>query len=444
MMQTNIESFADAGGFSGAGSVDEFTDRVQKVIANTDKIAKQLGVFQEEAARIMGELEGKQVASLGNMNQFAARMQSMGGLAGMTGSELISAGLQGMQNVAGTGLGPAAGFELATQSLLEANMMARGDSASRNAIFDAGGVERATQLRMQTAMQYTQSTPGMIEALNLLGGGVYSPGDMQGAMFGANLAVSQDPTNLLKATGSAGLILGKGMTPQQIQTASVDNAVGMMQRSGMTDDSGKVNSLALKGYLMQVNGMSAPEAELATRSYSSGGGVEYGAKVESIYNGLQTNLEMQPGAISKILSAPGALLSALFKPIGDVFGMGYEGVSGFTTDVFEDIGDHFTGSDRIRFPKMKDDAQRMRVLELIKSAGSRMGELPSYEDYTYKSDPAGRNALDSGKTGNLGIPEGYSQETFKANVYVAKNLLGDIDEKKYTEAIDLAYANPVN
>ncbi len=306
MMQTNIESFAKAGGFSGTRSVEEFTDRVQKVIANTNTIAKQLGVFQEEAARIMGELEDKQVASLGNMSQFASRMRSMGGLAGMAGADLISAGFQGMKNVAGTGLGPAAGFELATRSLVEANMMARGDSASRNAIFDAGGVERATQLRMQTAMQYAQSTPGTIEALNLLGGGVYSPGNAQGTMFGASLAVSQDPANILRALGSTGQILSAGMTTHQMQTAPLDNAVEMIRLFGLANPDGTVGTSVLKGFLAKTGMMSGPEAELAVSSYSKGGSAEYAAYVDSIYGKLQTTLEMEPDVFSKIIHAPGA------------------------------------------------------------------------------------------------------------------------------------------
>jgi hypothetical protein len=313
MMQANIGAFASGGGFQGVGSVEEMSTKIRKVLDTTNQVAKQLGIFQEEAAKIMGELEQKGVSSLNNVTSFTANMQVMGGLAGMTGTELIGMGMQGMQAAAGTGMGAAAGFNIAAAATVEAGMLSRGNAAQRSMVFDMGGVTNTANFLTNNALNYGESSAGFLQAANIAGGGSYT-GDLNQLYTNAASYLGQDPQNYYKLSANQGSIIG-GLSPTEIGGADYDKAVSIAD----TLSPGPHDSDTIVGILMRNLGHSGAAARLLVQQQSSGGGAALLGHMKTANLAYQTQAEMEPGIVGSIgagISLSANYLTNPFRQIG--------------------------------------------------------------------------------------------------------------------------------
>jgi len=85
----NILQFGNMGGFSNVRNVDQLQEKLQTITEDTRQIARNLGVFQEDAINIMAELEQKSMVSVEEMRSMSDRMRFYGGVLKQSPTELL-------------------------------------------------------------------------------------------------------------------------------------------------------------------------------------------------------------------------------------------------------------------------------------------------------------------------------------------------------------------
>jgi len=173
-IESAVGSFASTGGLQGVRSADELKDKVETVMKNFREVMHILGTTQEEAASIMGEMERRQLVSAGSMPGFAINMKAQGMYAGLSGVDLMQAGLQVADQFRGTGIGQAAGFQMGIDATLETARLANSlDPYYRKNIYEMGGQQNAAQILVNTVTNTMTKTPlGEELGLTLEAGGV--------------------------------------------------------------------------------------------------------------------------------------------------------------------------------------------------------------------------------------------------------------------------------
>lgn len=255
-MESSLGMFADSGGFSNTYTTEQFTEKVKSVLENTKKVAHSLGVFQDEAAKIMGELELKGIASPDQMPLLAGSMKVMGGFSGMSGADMMGYGIQAAEMFRGTGISAPQGFDIAVNARLLASNLSMAGPLQKEAIRQAGGIEGASASIMETGTRHMMSGLGMLQTANILGGGNLVDTDMGSQLHGAAGFLGEDPSNYFKMIALQGQVVG-GMGADNIRTQTVGQYVDLAKQMGLGTD-----SATLTGLMSQVGGMSVSAARL--------------------------------------------------------------------------------------------------------------------------------------------------------------------------------------
>lgn len=336
-IQEVLSTFSNAGGFQGMQGTQDFTQTVKGVVENVRTVAHALGVFQEEAAAIMGGLQQKGITTMGGVGGFAIMQQAMGTSIGMSGLDFMQFGMRGAEMVRGAGLGATAGFEMAQSSLLATDALMMANPASNFMIRDAGGRETSAMAMAETILRFDQSAIGSLDVYNYMGGGGIG-GTLQEKLAGATNFLST-PENYLTS------LMTRGAQTAAVQeqrgffggTMNMVNTVAeQLQSMGMAATPGNI------GGLMISQGMASPQQATNLVNLSMLGEVG----MRNITGDVQMRTMegiMQETSVSipaKITAAVGAIAAAIgFDPAGVGVGTVWnDWVEGYNRETYDIVG----------------------------------------------------------------------------------------------------------
>ena len=365
-IQEIMATFGKAGGYSGVHNPQEFQQRTTEVLDNIRMVAHSLNVFQEEAAQIMGELQQRGIHGMQGMGGFAAGQQAAGALVGMTGLDFIQGGLYGAQMVQGSRIGATTGFNLMQESLLSVGNIQENPFGAF-LIQDMGGPQAAAAAAMETVLRHRQGGLGFIQGANVLGGGNYFDGNVTNQLIGASEFLSADPLNYFKLLGAQGQLTGSlgnmyGIQGMQIQM--VKTATEQMKAMGYVDEGGKIGSLELTGFMMQVYGMSANDAEMLVYGAMNGGSFSDRDKVDkSVVD--QIMQENSYGIFSRGSARVKEWGASIKEAFTEDAGKGWTIMKDFVTDKVNSGLNNLRGRQEVTFGGISDPA----IIALLKSPG---------------------------------------------------------------------------
>ena len=367
-MQGNLAVFAEAGGFSQTSGAQEFETKVQQVLENTRQVAHSLGVFQDEAVRIMAELESKGIAGPGQMPGLAGQMGVLGGLSGMSAVDMIGFGVQSSEMFTGTGIRADDAFNIAIQSRVSAANLSYGDDFQREAVRQAGGANAAGMTIMEQSVRHMMSGQGMLQVANILGGGQIVEGNINQQLAGGINYLQSDPSNFFRMLAVQGDVVGQ-MGPMAQQTQFMSSMISQAEALGVGTD-----TASLTGFISQTQGMSIADARLMVENAAAGPGATMAANIMGSLNAVQQTQDEQTyglagtvryaGAALKQgvkVAAVSALTGGLYYPVKA--GLEYidRHYGEFIQDRIEDVGDFFNDRERTRYASIEDEDLRNRV-----------------------------------------------------------------------------------
>jgi hypothetical protein len=255
---SGILNYAAAGGLSGSKDPAELQRRVEAVMDNLRLVSKTLEIFQDEAARLMGDLEQKGIVSANQAGLFASSMQTRASLVGMSGVELIQAGLQGAQAVVGTGVTARQGFEMMVDAREEmARLALSSNPYSRELMYNLGGPDAAAAQLMQFRLNYSNTGLGILNiATTMSGGSPYS--DMTSKLSDISGMFANNPGNYYVLQANQGRF---GAAIDQA-TAAVKSAMELLDIQGLKGEGGKFSKEQLVGAVKLMNNISEGQARI--------------------------------------------------------------------------------------------------------------------------------------------------------------------------------------
>lgn len=159
-IQNVLQEGTRLGLFEGVGGeLDKFKRRFKEVKDNVKEMAKVLNVSLEEGLATMKELYGSGIDP-GRARELATFASATGRVAGRTGSEMITLGLQGAEQFRGTGVSMDIGMRGAMMNLTAIRAARDAGLISKEAIEQAGGEESLAMRRTQRQVQFAQSGEG--------------------------------------------------------------------------------------------------------------------------------------------------------------------------------------------------------------------------------------------------------------------------------------------
>lgn len=157
-----IDMFQQFGGFDSAFTAEEISSRAKSVVNQVNQVAQTLGMTMDEALQVMAQLEDRLGQSLSDATGFASRLKAASNTSGLSTGFLINAGAQGVAAFQGTLTNPEFGYQLGIDSYVSAGQIARQSPMGADLARRLGGVEALGQSLMQNAMQFNQSSLGLL------------------------------------------------------------------------------------------------------------------------------------------------------------------------------------------------------------------------------------------------------------------------------------------
>ena len=165
----NLLQFGNMGGFSNVQNTEQLQSKMQTVVEDTRQIARNLGVFQEEAINIMAELEQKSMVSVEQMRDMSERMRFYGGVLKQSPTELLQGAVTTAEQFrqAGSYLTP----DTAMQTYIDANVEAQrlimsNDPYMQSAAYRMGGQSGVAQGLLGAYSAFQNSTLGGLINMN--------------------------------------------------------------------------------------------------------------------------------------------------------------------------------------------------------------------------------------------------------------------------------------
>jgi hypothetical protein len=368
--QSNIMHFANAGGFTSAGSADQMSEILEGVIENTRSFADQLGIAQEQAATIMAQLEQRMIASTSEVSGIASRLAMSGDPFGLDAADLIGTGMQGAEMVRGSGVTAQQGFEMATQARMQVGQLMRSsDPVTRQVLSSFASPEQAAIASMESSMRYMLSGQGMLTTGAILGG-VTSPGaSLPERMTALSGHIGSDPMNMIRMAVDGPNVLNN----MQLGEAQLHQTQMAMEVIRGMNHSGPIDTSLLQSVFMTHQNMSFRDAQLLAQTAAEGNFAlrSPGEDLLGIYDSIGQD---QSGGWRNIPSAVFGEVGEGFREFFHVDQIG-EAVSSFRRGVGrlgEDMSDFFLGRVRQRGVTAPNAASHQMMLS---------GELQLDSDY---------------------------------------------------------------
>ena len=155
-----LEEGTRFGLFEGfGGEIEKFKKKFTEIKDNVREMAKVLNVSLEEGLATMKEMYGAGIDP-SRAREVATFASAAGRVAGRTGSEMITLGLQGAEQFRGTGVSMDIGMRGAMMNLTAIRAARDAGLISKEAIEQAGGEEALALRRTQRQVQFAQSGEG--------------------------------------------------------------------------------------------------------------------------------------------------------------------------------------------------------------------------------------------------------------------------------------------
>ena len=258
-IQENVIGFAEAGGFDNATNSKDMKETLRGVVENTREFANTMKLAQEDAVKIMADLEKNMVAKTENMGSLGARIGGAADRLGVSSTDLAGFGMQGSEMLRGTGATSRQGFNMALEARMQTERLKYADPTTRQLINQAGGAGQFAMSQMETASTWTQSGQGMMATMGMLGGSDALPGNMTNMFQGAANFMGSDPLNFFRFQSRQGE-LSASLGVRNQQSMMVNTAHKMAGQFGLTGKNGEIDEDALVGIMQNVMGLQANQA----------------------------------------------------------------------------------------------------------------------------------------------------------------------------------------
>lgn len=145
----NLLQFGNMGGFDNVRNTEQLQEKISSVVEDTRQIARNLGIFQEDAVNIMAELERTSMVNVENMRSISDRMRFYGGALREDPVQLLQESVGMMQQFR---QGPVEKDQI-MQSYLDArveaqNLIQSTDPYVQQSVYRLGGAGGVTQTLM--------------------------------------------------------------------------------------------------------------------------------------------------------------------------------------------------------------------------------------------------------------------------------------------------------
>lgn len=379
-----ILEYASAGGYTGITSTSELETRTQNVLENISKVSKILGMFQDEAARMLGDLESKGI-SVGNYAAFAGGMGALSSSVGLGKGDLISQGVATVDMLGSTDMSPTNAFNLGVDARYRmANLLQSSDPLIRSSIMQQGGSANAANATIQQGISAMMGPLGTLTTAAMAGGSSIAA-DPASLMQGASSFYS-NPVNYFTQLAEQGLAVDQILSgPNASLNASIlgfSYAYNQLGYMGLLGEDGSVDTSQLIGAYVSAapklgfGNVSVAQARsqfAAIRNYAAIGegglsrraGIQEGGAVVAQY--MPEEIGFFTGVGAKI----GRGLSTTFElgafTLGiPQFGYGVESAGSWAGDAAENLIDGLYDHARIR----KEVLGNIKSSRIINAMGS--------------------------------------------------------------------------
>jgi hypothetical protein len=238
-IQTELLEFTKAGGFDATRSVDEFESVAKGVIANTRKVMQSLRMTQEEAIKMMADMQREGLVSTGDASMFALDIAQSAKASGMDSMELMNFMRQGAEMYRGSGVGMQGGMQMLQEARLTVQDMVQDTGAGLTIARELGGTSNAAAALAQGQTNFMQTAMGLVQYNNMQQGGTTT--DMIGAM--GNMS-GMNAFDVYRMRYNIDQDMGSGkMSPQEMASFQIDpyldryaSTLRMTEGRGMESD----------------------------------------------------------------------------------------------------------------------------------------------------------------------------------------------------------------
>lgn len=361
-LATILQEGTRFGMFEGAGSdIEQFKRRFSEIKDNVREVAKTLNVSIEEGLATMKELYGAGV-DLSKTREISQLAAATGRVAGRTGTEMITLGLQGAEQFRGTGVDMDIGMRGAMMNLTAIRAARDAGTISKAAIEQAGGEEALAMRRTQRQVQFAQSEEGrgfMASFFNPSTGGldlraferVAGGQDVDIADLAKQAAQNlSDPAKLIQFESQQEQMaseMGKAFGGRGLQFGQWNLA--MAEANMMSQMTGASREDSFRAIMLR-KGVSPQELEAMQGEISASAEV-FGAS----QRGAQTErdrLAMEEAERNKILTRIEEKMGDVAKSLVDLVAGPMNTLVNKTTEVVEGISDTLSGVERADVSKV--------------------------------------------------------------------------------------------
>jgi len=217
-IQSELLEFTKSGGFDATRSVDEFESVAKGVIANTRKVMQSLRMTQEEAIKMMADMQREGLVSTGDASMFALDISQSAKASGMDPMELMNFMRQGAEMYRGSGVGMQGGMQMLQEARLTVQDMVQDTGTGLTIARELGGTSNAAAALAQGQTNFMQTAMGLVQYNNMQHGGATT--DMIGAL--GNLS-GMNAFDVYRMRYNIDQDMGSGkMSPQQMAGFQID------------------------------------------------------------------------------------------------------------------------------------------------------------------------------------------------------------------------------
>lgn len=158
-MQQLLQESTRLGLFTGVQGIDDFEKKMKSINENVKIVSKFLHTTLKDGLETMKQLKGMGL-DVSETGSYAVQASALGRLAGRTGMEMMTAGLQGAELFRGTGVDMRIGYQSNIMNLAQIRAARDAGFLSQETISQAGGEEALAQRRTASSLQYAQTASG--------------------------------------------------------------------------------------------------------------------------------------------------------------------------------------------------------------------------------------------------------------------------------------------
>lgn len=285
-LNTVLREGTSRGLFAGSGGdIESFKTKFKEITDSVKVITRTLGQTLEEGVKTLQELKSIGVDPT-MARQFVSTADSMGRVAGRTGSEMLSIGMQGAEMFRGTGINMSVGAQANMMNLASVRAARDAKTLSEEAIMQAGGEAALAQRMTVSGLAFSQSAMGRGMTAAFVQGGQFNAssfmdnalsggGDIRslGLQAARNIA---SPADLIRFQANQEKIvseMGQQFGGQGLQIGQMNAA---MAQASMLASSTGVDMKSAFGASLKQMGLSDQEVQ-ARMAMISGAGSNFNA-----------------------------------------------------------------------------------------------------------------------------------------------------------------------